>query len=87
MPSFAFLTSRYILIATFPDEDPDDDGNFAHTISSRILIVDVGAAPDEPTQPSELDYLCALHFPTLTDNFTTISMSLRSDPGPYWRPL
>ena len=86
MPSFAFLTSRYILIATFPDEDPDDDGNFAHTISSRILVVDVDAAPDQPTLPSELDYLCALHYPTLSDNFTTIAMSLRSDPGPHWRP-
>ncbi|RPD61706.1 hypothetical protein L226DRAFT_485162 [Lentinus tigrinus ALCF2SS1-7] len=86
LPSFAFLTSQYILITTFPDEDPDEEGNFPHTITSRILVVDVDAAPEQPTQLSDLDYLCAFHYPTLSNNFTTIAMSLRSDPGPHWRP-
>ncbi|RDX52578.1 hypothetical protein OH76DRAFT_168578 [Lentinus brumalis] len=86
MPSFSFLTSRYILLTTYPDEDPDEEGNFPHTITSRILVLDLDAAPDAPAKLSELDYLCAFHYPMLSNNFTTLAMSLRSDPGPHWRP-
>ncbi|KAI0672339.1 hypothetical protein C8Q78DRAFT_1026481 [Trametes maxima] len=85
MSSFAFLTARYMLLTSLPTLELDENDVF-HGDVPRLLVIDLERMPDHQVHFAELDYLCAFHYPVLADNFATISMSIRSDPAPKWRP-
>ncbi|KAI0772792.1 hypothetical protein BD413DRAFT_34230 [Trametes elegans] len=86
LSSFAFLTSRYILLTSLPTMELDDNNVF-HGDDPRLLVIDLDRMSDQcELEFSDLDYLCAFHYPALADNFATISMSIRSDPAPDWKP-
>ncbi|KAI0649960.1 hypothetical protein C8Q79DRAFT_941783 [Trametes meyenii] len=86
LSSFAFLTARYMLLTSLPTMELDDNDVF-HGDDPRLLVIDLERMSDRhQIDFSDLDYLCAFHYPALADNFATISMSVRSDPAPNWRP-
>ncbi|OJT10824.1 hypothetical protein TRAPUB_12693 [Trametes pubescens] len=86
LSSFAFLTSRYMLLTSLPTMELDDNNVF-HGDDPRLLVIDLERMSDRhEIDFGDLDYLCAFHYPPLADNFATISMSIRSDPAPNWKP-
>ncbi|KAI0631501.1 hypothetical protein C8Q77DRAFT_140759 [Trametes polyzona] len=86
LSSFAFMTSRYVLLSSLPTMELDDNQVF-HGDDPRLLVIDLERMSDRhEIDFQDLDYLCAFHYPALADNFATISMSIRSDPAPNWRP-
>ena len=86
LPSFAFLTTRYVLLAAHPDIEPDEDNAIPTPSEAKILVVDLEATSNETVDLVDLDYLCAFHYPALNDDHDVIDVSIRSDPGPHWRP-
>ncbi|KAH9903456.1 hypothetical protein C8Q73DRAFT_742509 [Cubamyces lactineus] len=86
LSSFAFLTSHHLLLTCLPTMELDNNNVF-HGDDPRLFVIDLERMPDqEEIEFSDLDYLCAFHFPPLNDNFATVSMSVRSDPAPNWTP-
>ncbi|PIL26136.1 hypothetical protein GSI_11891 [Ganoderma sinense ZZ0214-1] len=73
--SWAFLTSRLLILAHSSEEDP------------RLLVVDLDSPqPSTPTMLSELDFLCAFCYPPFRDEVSVLDMLVRSNPAPTWRP-
>ncbi|KAI0325496.1 hypothetical protein GY45DRAFT_1374683 [Cubamyces sp. BRFM 1775] len=86
LSSFAFLSSRHVLLTSLPTMELDNNNVF-HGDDPRLLVIDLERMPvQEEIEFSDLDYLCAFHYPPLNDNFATVSMSVRSDPAPNWTP-
>lgn len=50
------------------------------------MVLDLEKTKEQAVAVSDLDYLCTFHYPAMSDTFSTIAMSIRSDPGPSWRP-
>ncbi|KAL7284613.1 LOW QUALITY PROTEIN: hypothetical protein ACG7TL_001908 [Trametes sanguinea] len=86
LSSFAFLTDQYILLTSLPTMELDDD-NIFHGEDPRLFVIDLERMSNRhEIDFSDLDWLCAFHYPALGENFATISMSIRSDPAPNWAP-
>ncbi|KAH9850916.1 hypothetical protein C2E23DRAFT_904719 [Lenzites betulinus] len=86
LSSFAFLTSRYVLLTSLPTMELDENNVF-HGDDPRLFVIDLERmSARDAIDFSDIDYLCAFHYPALADSFATISISLRSDPAPNWRP-
>ncbi|KAI0821790.1 hypothetical protein BC628DRAFT_800527 [Trametes gibbosa] len=86
LSSFAFLTSKYVLLTSLPTMELDEDNVF-HGDDPRLLVIDLEhMSPRHEINFNNVDYLCAFHYPALADSFATISISVRSDPAPNWRP-
>lgn len=78
MPSFAFLTSRHVLLTLYPELELDLD--------AQLRVIDLETASGGRVDVSDLDYLCAFHYPAFADEYNVIGMLIRSDPAPHWRP-
>ncbi|KAI9056374.1 hypothetical protein FKP32DRAFT_1639392 [Trametes sanguinea] len=86
LSSFAFLTSQYILLTSLPTMELDNNNVF-HGDDPRLFVIDLERMSDRhEIDFSDLDWMCAFHYPALGENFATISMSIRSDPAPNWTP-
>ena len=85
--SFAFLSSRYLLLAIQPPLELDEDDVIQGPNTPLLAVVDLTSTTSStPVEFSKINCICAFHYPTLNDTFIVVSMSLRSDPAPYWRP-
>ena len=85
--SFAFLSSRYLLLAIQPPLELDEDDVIQGPNTPLLAVVDLTSTTSStPVEFSKINCTCAFHYPTLNDTFIVVSMSLRSDPAPYWRP-
>ncbi|EMD42146.1 hypothetical protein CERSUDRAFT_147732 [Gelatoporia subvermispora B] len=79
--SFAFLTSRHVLLALAgPDYDED-------VLGPVLFVIDVfqhaGTGTDTLLQS---DYLCKFSLPQLSEQVIHYSVLIRSDPAPAWKP-
>ena len=52
----------------------------------HLLVLDLDTASSAPTHFADLDYLCSFHYPELASSFSAISIAVRADPAPDWRP-
>ena len=89
LSSFAFLTSRYLLIAVQPALELDEDNIIQGPNTPLLAIIDIEAAPSDTVTRvpfSDIEPICTFHYPELSDPFAVVAMSVRSDPAPYWSP-
>ncbi|EJF56105.1 hypothetical protein DICSQDRAFT_94010 [Dichomitus squalens LYAD-421 SS1] len=97
LPSFAFLSTRHILIAILPELELTEDNNIRGPNDPYLIVVDVDANPvpyppapcessPAPTCSTDLKYVCAFRYPRLGDTFIVTDISIRSDPAPNWQP-
>ncbi|KAH9927976.1 uncharacterized protein BXZ73DRAFT_48599 [Epithele typhae] len=85
LPSFAFLTNRYLLLAVLPVH-PEDIVVPPGQADPRLMILDLDRASSEPVMFADLDYLCTFQYPEFSPICTTHSVTIRSDPAPHWTP-
>ncbi|CDO72096.1 hypothetical protein BN946_scf184962.g39 [Trametes cinnabarina] len=86
LSSYAFLDDRHILLTSLPTMELDNN-NIFHGDDPQLLVIDLERMSDRhEIDFNDLDWMCAFHYPTLGENFATISMSIRSDPAPNWAP-
>ncbi|PIL28992.1 hypothetical protein GSI_09039 [Ganoderma sinense ZZ0214-1] len=87
LSSFAFLSSRHLLLGVQPALELNEEDLVQGPNNPLLVVIDLESTTSAtPVEFSDLDYVCAFHYPTLSDTFIVVAMSVRSDPAPYWRP-
>ncbi|KAI0767461.1 hypothetical protein C8Q74DRAFT_1355564 [Fomes fomentarius] len=84
--SFAFLTSRHVLLTLFSELELDEDTVGQSLTDAQLRVVDLETTSGRQVDVSDLDYLCAFHYPAFADDYRVFNMLIRSDPAPHWRP-
>ncbi|KAM5538766.1 hypothetical protein V8D89_007488 [Ganoderma adspersum] len=79
--SWAFLTSRFLLVAQTDSKYNEENGSTVYI--PHVVVIDLESAPSpNRITLSEANSICAFHYPPITDNVLVVGMAIRSDPGP-----
>lgn len=83
LASFAFLTSRHILVAfvhSFFLDDPQP--------TPSLLVIDFisHTTGSDPTDIKDVLFTCGFEFPEIMEGGAVHALSIRSDPAPTWHP-
>lgn len=82
--SFAFLSARHILVTFFPPE-PEGEGP-PPTYELRSIIIDISMTSAQLQNVADVEPLCTFLYPALSEDAIPVSISVRSDPAPNWKP-
>jgi hypothetical protein len=83
--SFSFLTDRHVLLAVVYNPD-DEERPRSQQLEPALLVVDFISTQNDPTDITDVDFECALDFPTMLPWARALAISVRSDPSPSWTP-
>ncbi|KAH7907929.1 hypothetical protein BJ138DRAFT_1128806 [Hygrophoropsis aurantiaca] len=77
LQSFSFATEDLIIVAVISSDDEELQ-------SFSLAVLSVSQSPNTATSINDLDYICALQYPTV--NVDIQSVIIRSEPAPGWVP-
>ncbi|KAI1790837.1 hypothetical protein LXA43DRAFT_1095058 [Ganoderma leucocontextum] len=85
--SWAFLTSRFLLITHGGSEFDEDNTTIREPGRPHFVVIDLESLPSSnPVTLSEVDCVCAFHYPPLEDNIEVLDVLIQCYPGPDWCP-